>query len=68
MSYTVVTAVLVVTLGRVGDMFGRVRIYNLGFLVFTVGSILLATVFGTGPGAAVEIILLRVVQGSAGPC
>ena len=34
----VVTAVLVVSLGRLGDMYGRVRMYNLGFAVFTVGS------------------------------
>ncbi len=49
MGYMVVTAVLVVSLGRIGDMFGRVRLYNLGFLVFTVGSILLSLVFTTGP-------------------
>ena len=36
MGYLVVTAVLVVPFGRLGDMFGRVRIYNLGFVVFTV--------------------------------
>src|SRR5438132_9825151 len=39
MGYLVVTAVLVVTLGRIGDIFGRVRMYNLGFLVFTIASI-----------------------------
>ena len=37
MGYLVVSAVLVVSLGRLGDLFGRVRIYNLGFVVFTVG-------------------------------
>src|ERR1700733_2187894 len=42
MGFLVVTAVLVVTLGRLGDMYGRVRIYNLGFVVFTLGSIALA--------------------------
>ena len=41
MGYMLVTAVLVVTLGRLGDMYGRVRIYNLGFAVFTVGSVAL---------------------------
>src|SRR6185312_11707706 len=41
MGFMVVTAVLVVTLGRLGDMFGRVKIYNAGFVVFTVGSIAL---------------------------
>ena len=59
MGYMVVTAVLVVSLGRIGDMFGRVRLYNLGFLVFTVGSILLSLVFTTGPTAALELILFR---------
>ena len=66
MGYMVVTAVLVVSLGRIGDMFGRVRLYNLGFLVFTVGSILLSLVFTTGPTAALELILFRLVQGVGG--
>jgi hypothetical protein len=42
MGYLVVTAVMVVPLGRPGDMFGRVRIYNLGFVVFTIGAIALS--------------------------
>ncbi len=42
MGYRLVQAVLVVTVGRLGDMFGRVRIYNAGFVVFTVASILLS--------------------------
>ncbi len=66
MGYMVVTAVLVVSLGRIGDMFGRVRMYNLGFLVFTVGSILLSVVFFTGPAAALALILFRLVQGVGG--
>ena len=66
MGYMVVTAVLVVSLGRVGDMFGRVRMYNLGFLVFTVGSILLSVVFFTGPAAAVALIFFRLIQGVGG--
>src|SRR5947209_16699087 len=41
LSFLIVTAVLVVSLGRIGDMYGRVRIYNLGFAVFTAFSILL---------------------------
>ncbi len=44
MGYMLVTAVLVVSFGRLGDLYGRVRIYNLGFVVFTVGSIALALV------------------------
>ena len=42
MGYRLVQAVLVVTVGRLGDMFGRVRIYNAGFAVFTVASVLLS--------------------------
>src|SRR3954462_13344050 len=42
MGYRLVQAVLVVTLGRLGDMYGRVRIYNAGFVVFTAASILLS--------------------------
>ncbi|MDA8038990.1 MAG: MFS transporter, partial [Actinomycetota bacterium] len=42
MGFTVVTAVLVVSFGRLGDMFGRVKMYNLGFAVFSVFSILLS--------------------------
>src|SRR5271170_281324 len=42
MGFLVVTAVLVVSFGRLGDMFGRVRMYNMGFAVFTVASIFLA--------------------------
>src|ERR1700759_816389 len=41
MGYMVVTSVLVVTFGRLGDMFGRAKIYNLGFLIFTIGSVAL---------------------------
>ncbi|HWW09658.1 MAG TPA: MFS transporter [Candidatus Acidoferrales bacterium] len=66
MGYMVVTAVLVVSLGRIGDMFGRVRVYNLGFLVFTVGSILLSVVFFTGPPAALALIFFRLIQGVGG--
>src|SRR5580693_7756197 len=40
MGFLLVTAVLVVSFGRVGDMFGRVRMYNLGFAIFTFFSIL----------------------------
>jgi MFS family permease len=56
----------VVSFGRVGDMFGRVRMYNLGFAVFTLFSILLSVTWMTGAGAAVWIILMRVGQGVGG--
>jgi MFS family permease len=66
MGYMVVTAVLVVSLGRIGDLYGRVRLYNLGFAVFTIGSIGLSLVLWQGPSAALALIGLRVVQGIGG--
>jgi MFS family permease len=66
MGFLLVTAVLVVSLGRVGDMYGRVRMYNLGFAIFTVFSILLSVTFMTGSGAALWLILMRVGQGLGG--
>jgi len=62
MGYLVVTATLLVTFGRLSDMFGRVRLYNLGFAIFAVGSVLLYFVQGTGNSAALQIILFRLLQ------
>ncbi len=61
--YNIVTATLLVTFGRLSDIFGRVRLYNLGFLIFTIGSIALWLTPGTGIEAADYIILFRIVQG-----
>jgi MFS family permease len=66
MSFMVVTAVLVVSFGRLGDMFGRVRMYNMGFAVFTVASILLAVTWMHGSQAALWLIGWRIVQGIGG--
>jgi MFS family permease len=66
MGFLLVTAVLVVSLGRVGDMFGRVRMYNLGFAIFTIFSILLSVTWMTGAGAALWIIVMRIGQGIGG--
>jgi MFS family permease len=66
MGYPLVLAVLVVTLGRVGDMFGRVRMYNLGFVLFTVGSLMLALTWSQGAAGAWELILFRVIQAVGG--
>ena len=66
MGYLVVTAVLVVTLGRIGDIFGRVRMYNLGFAIFTLASIALSLTPWTGGAGAMFLILGRVVQGVGG--
>jgi EmrB/QacA subfamily drug resistance transporter len=66
LGYMVVTATLLVTFGRISDMFGRVRLYNLGFAIFTVGSILLFLTPGTGNTAALELIIFRLIQGIGG--
>src|SRR5579863_8656583 len=66
MGFTLVTAVLVVSLGRVGDIYGRVKMYNLGFAVFTVFSILLSVTWLTGPAGALWIIIMRILQGVGG--
>ena len=64
--YSIVTATLLVTFGRLSDMFGRVRLYNLGFAIFSVGSILLFLTPGKGDAGALELILFRIVQGIGG--
>ena len=66
MGFLVVTAVLVVSFGRLGDMYGRVRMFNLGFAVFTVGSILLSLTWMDGSPAARWLIAMRIVQGVGG--
>jgi MFS family permease len=63
LGFLVVGAVLVVSLGRVGDMFGRVRMYNLGFAVFTVGCVLLSVTWMQGSAGALWMIVMRIVQG-----
>lgn len=64
--YMLVTAVLVVTLGRLGDMYGRVRIYNAGFAIFTVTSVVLALDPFDGGGGALWLIGWRVLQAVGG--
>ena len=66
MGFMVATAVLVVTFGRIGDMFGRVRMFNLGLAVFTVCSILLSVTWMTGSSAALWLIAMRIGQGVGG--
>src|SRR5690349_9822048 len=63
LGFILVTAVLVVSLGRVGDIYGRVRMYNLGFAVFTLFSILLSVTWLHGSAGAIWLILMRVGQG-----
>ncbi|MEW2544318.1 MFS transporter [Streptomyces sp. NPDC047002] len=66
MGFMVVTAVLVVTFGRLGDMFGRVRMYNMGFAVFTLCSIALSLTYLDGSAGALWLIGWRIVQGIGG--
>ena len=64
--YLLVTAVLVISLGRLGDIMGRVRIYNLGFAVFSFASVLLALDPYSGGSGALWLVLWRLVQGVGG--
>ncbi len=66
MGYMVVTAVLVVSFGRLGDMYGRVKMYNAGFAVFTVFSILLAVTWMGGTAAVLWLVFMRIFQGVGG--
>jgi MFS family permease len=63
LGFLVVSSVLIVSLGRLGDMYGRVRMYNLGFVIYTVASLLLAIDWMTGRAGAAYLIGFRVVQG-----
>ncbi|MEM4086570.1 MAG: MFS transporter [Saccharolobus sp.] len=66
MGYNVVTAALLVSFGRLSDIYGRVRLYNLGFLIFTIGSILLFLTPNKGSVGALELIIFRIIQGIGG--
>src|SRR5271163_4579107 len=63
LGFLVVTSVLVTTLGRLGDIYGRVRMYNLGFAVFTFFSLLLTVTWTSGHAAGIYLIVLRLFQG-----
>ena len=64
--YMISTAVFVVAFGRLGDQFGRAKMYNLGFLVFTLASIALSLLPGQGDFAATYLITVRIIQGVGG--
>src|SRR5487761_738960 len=63
LGFLIVSSVLVVNLGRLGDLFGRVRMYNLGFVVYTIASLLLTIDWMTGADGAIWLIGFRIVQG-----
>lgn len=66
MGYLVVTAVMVVNFGRLGDMFGRSRMYNMGFAIFTFFSIMLSITWLHGSAGALWLIAMRIFQGLGG--
>ena len=68
LGFLVVSSVLIVSLGRLGDMYGRVRIYNLGFVIYTVASLLLTVDWMTGRAGATYLIVFRIVQGVGAAC
>ena len=68
LGFLVVSSVLIVSLGRLGDMFGRVRIYNLGFVIYTVASLMLTVDWLTGRAGAMFLIVFRIVQGIGAAC
>src|SRR6202042_1020989 len=57
-----------VSLGRLGDMYGRVKMYNLGFVIYTLASLVLAVDWMTGRAGATYLIVFRIVQGVGGAC
>jgi MFS family permease len=63
LGFLVVSSVLVVSLGRLGDQFGRVRMYNVGFVVYTLASLLLTIDWLDGRAGADWLIAFRIVQG-----
>ncbi len=63
LSFMVVSSVLVVSLGRLGDMYGRVKMYNLGFAVYTFFSLLLTVTWMHGSAAAIYLVVMRIFQG-----
>jgi MFS family permease len=63
LGFLIVTSVLVVSFGRLGDLYGRVRMYNLGFAVFTFFSLLLSITWMTGTAAGIWLIVMRIFQG-----
>ena len=63
LGFMIVTSVLVVSLGRLGDMLGRVKMYNLGFVVYTFFSLLLSITWFSGTAAAIWLVVMRLFQG-----
>jgi MFS family permease len=63
LGFLVVTSVLIVSLGRLGDMYGRVKMFNLGFVIYTIASLVLTVDWLDGRAGAMYLIVFRIVQG-----
>ena len=63
LGFLITTSVLVVNFGRLGDLYGRVRLYNLGFVVYTFFSLMLAITWTSGRAAAFYLVIMRIFQG-----
>ena len=68
LGYSAVGCILLVSLGRLGDQFGRVKVYNLGFVIYTVASLILAANPLTGAAGAWWLLGFRIMQGVGGAC
>ncbi len=68
LGFLVVTSVLIVSLGRLGDMYGRVKMYNLGFVIYTIASLVLSVDWISGRAGAAYLIVFRMVQGVGAAC
>jgi MFS family permease len=66
LGYLLVSAVLVVSVGRLGDIFGRVRMYNAGFAIFSAASVCLSVDPFSGRPGAMWLIGWRIVQAVGG--
>ena len=62
MGYGLIVATLLLSFGRLSDMYGRIKMFRLGFIIFTVGSVLLFLTPSTGDAGAIEIIIFRLIQ------
>lgn len=68
LGFNVATTILLVSIGRLSDVYGRVKLYNLGFAIFTFGSILCSITWSTGTAGEMQLVIFRLVQGVGGAC